>query len=84
MKFVDNLTLTVSSQGGVSKLKYKTSVHRIEILRPDGTNDPEPPHVAVEYAVPLRSLYAMSDPKEGVVSCQERDEQVTLKLRSTC
>ena len=84
MKFVDNLTLTVSSRGGVSKLKYKTSVHRIEILRPDGTNDPEPPHVAVEYAVPLRSLYAMSDPKEGVVSCQERDEQVTLKLRSTC
>ena len=84
MKFVDNLTLTVSSRGGVSKLKYKTSVHRIEILRPDGTIDPEPPHVAVEYAVPLRSLYAMSDPKEGVVSCQERDEQVILKLRSTC
>ena len=84
MKFVDNLTLTVSSRGGVSKLKYKTSVHRIEILRPDGTIDPEPPHVAVEYAVPLRSLCAMSDPKEGVVSCQERDEQVILKLRSTC
>ena len=84
MKFFDNLTLTVSSRGGVSKLKYKTSVHRIEILRPDGTIDPEPPHVAVEYAVPLRSLYAMSDPREGVVSCQERDEQVILNLRSTC
>ena len=80
MKFVDNLTLTVSSRGGVSKLPYKTSVHRIEMLRPDGTNDPEPPHVAVEYAVPLRSLYAMSE--EGVVSGQERDEQVILKL--TC
>ena len=80
MKFVDNLTLTVSSRGGVSKLPYKTSVHRIEMLRPDGTNDPEPPHVAVEYAVPLRSLYAMSE--EGVVGGQERDEQVILKL--TC
>ena len=84
MKFVDNLTLTVSSRGGVSKLEYKTSVHRIEMLRPDGTNDPDTPHVAVEYAVPLRSLYAMSDPREGVVSCQERDEQVILNLRSTC
>ena len=54
------------------------------MLRPDGTINAEPPHVAVEYAVPLRSLYAISDPREGVVSCQERDEQLYLNLRSTC
>ena len=75
IKLAGSLTLMERNRGGVSKRTYKTSVHRIEMPRPDGGTDEY--HVVLEYAVSLRSLYDMSQQAECGMSRQERDEQVT-------
>ena len=63
------------NRGGILKRSYKHTVHRIDMLRPDGKVDKY--YVVLEYATPLMSLYDMSEHAECGLSREGRDEQVT-------
>ena len=70
-----NLEPYEMNRAGILKRVYRHTVHRIEMPRPDGSED-EPYFLVLEYATPLMSLYDMSVNTEAGLSRQERDEQV--------
>ncbi|XP_029210568.2 stimulator of interferon genes protein-like [Acropora millepora] len=74
-----NLEPYEMNRGGILKRVYRHTVHRIEMLGPDGSVDEY--HLVLEYAMPLMSLYDMSMNAEAGLSREQRDEQVVLFIR---
>ncbi|XP_074613458.1 stimulator of interferon genes protein 2-like [Acropora palmata] len=74
-----NLEPYEMNRAGILKRVYRHTVHKIEMLRPDGSVDKY--HLVLEYATPLMSLYDMSVNTEAGLSREERDEQVVLFIR---
>ena len=78
VKWAGNLPEIKRSSGGIKDRNYKDAVHEIEKPHPDGTV--EKYHFVLEYATPLKTLYAMSEHADAFLNREERDHQVGLFL----
>lgn len=80
VKSVGNLPGSKINRGGIKDRIYKHTVHRVEMLRPDGTT--EEYYFVLEYATALMSLYQMSQNAAAPLSYQDRTNQVsTLPIK---
>ena len=78
VKWAGNLPEIKRSSGGIKDRSYKDAVHEIEKPHPDGTV--EKYQFVLEYATPLKTLYAMSEHADAFLNREERDHQVGLFL----
>ncbi|KAJ7338312.1 hypothetical protein JRQ81_011263 [Phrynocephalus forsythii] len=76
IQFIQNLPELQMDQAGIKKRSYKNSVYRIL------GEDRKMNYCVLEYASPLRSLYAMSQDEMAAFSRQDRTEQAKLFCRT--
>ncbi|PFX29187.1 Stimulator of interferon genes protein [Stylophora pistillata] len=70
VKWADDLPPLEISRGGILKRIYKHAVYKVEMPCPDGTV--EEYHFILEYAMPLMTLYDMSQYADPPLSHEER------------
>ena len=74
VKLVGKLPASKINRAGILERSHQHTVYRIETPSPDGKV--EEPHLVLEYATPLTSMYEMSSEKVPPITLLERDHLV--------